>query len=42
MWENDRDGEDEFGVVWSGPFLGEASASTQSSGLDVIVAALSI
>ena len=41
VWQDDRNNENEFGVVWSGPFMGPASASTQSSGLDVIVAALS-
>jgi len=40
VWENDRNERNEFGVVWSG-FSGTPSASTQSSGLDVIVAALS-
>ena len=41
VWEYDRNNENEFGVVWSGPFMAPASASTQASGLDVIVAALS-
>jgi predicted alpha-1,6-mannanase (GH76 family) len=40
VWESDRNERDEFGVVWSG-FTGTPSASSQSSGLDVIVAALS-
>ncbi|KAM0690333.1 hypothetical protein Q7P36_009100 [Cladosporium allicinum] len=40
VWEEDRNDKNEFGVVWSG-FSGTPSASTQSSGLDVIVAALS-
>jgi predicted alpha-1,6-mannanase (GH76 family) len=40
VWEEDRNEDDEFGVVWSA-FSGTPSASTQSSGLDVIVAALS-
>ena len=40
VWEEDRNEKNEFGVVWSG-FSGTPSASTQSSGLDVIVAALS-
>jgi predicted alpha-1,6-mannanase (GH76 family) len=40
VWEDDRNERNEFGVVWSA-FSGTPSASTQSSGLDVIVAALS-
>ena len=40
VWEDDRNDRNEFGVVWSA-FSGTPSASTQSSGLDVIVAALS-
>lgn len=35
-----RGENNEFGLDWNGPFSG-ANASTQSSGLDVIVAALS-
>jgi predicted alpha-1,6-mannanase (GH76 family) len=40
VWDNDRNDKNQFGVVWSG-FTGTPSASSQSSGLDVIVAALS-
>lgn len=42
IWQNDRDQNNGLGLVWSGPFVGPANASTQSSGLDAIVAALSI
>ena len=41
VWNADRNGRNEFGLVWDGPFVGPANASTQSSALDVIVAALS-
>ncbi|TLD04601.1 hypothetical protein E2P81_ATG10414 [Venturia nashicola] len=41
VWQKDRNDGNEFGLVWDGPFVGPANASTQSSGLDVIVAALS-
>jgi predicted alpha-1,6-mannanase (GH76 family) len=41
VWQTDRNENDEFGLVWDGPFVGPANASTQSSALDVIVAALS-
>lgn len=41
VWQNDRNARNEFGLVWDGPFVGPANASTQSSALDVIVAALS-
>jgi predicted alpha-1,6-mannanase (GH76 family) len=39
VWSNDRSGNDELGLVWSGP-VGSADAATQSSALDVLVAAL--
>ncbi|TAQ84333.1 hypothetical protein B7494_g7344 [Chlorociboria aeruginascens] len=40
IWINDRDADNRFGVVWSGPFVGPANASTQSSALDALVAAV--
>ena len=39
IWVNDRGEGDELGLVWSGPFDG-ATASTQSSALDALVADL--
>ncbi|KAK3677486.1 hypothetical protein LTR78_002336 [Recurvomyces mirabilis] len=39
IWANDRQGS-ALSVVWSGPFVSPANASTQSSAMDAIVAAL--
>lgn len=41
IWLNDRTSDNELGLLWSGPFTG-ASASTQSSAADALVAALAI
>ncbi len=42
IWSNNRDGSNNtFGVHWAGPFTG-ADASTQSSALDALVAAVSL
>ena len=41
IWQADRNERNEFGLTWDGPFVGPANASTQSSALDAIVAALS-
>ena len=41
IWLNDRTSGNRLGLVWSGPFMG-ASASTQSSAADALVAALAI
>ena len=38
IWQNDRTPTNQFGVVWSGP-LAEINAGSQSSALDVLVAA---
>jgi len=41
IWSQDRDeANNELSVVWSGPFVSPANASTQSSAMDAIVAAL--
>ncbi|TKA50870.1 hypothetical protein B0A55_11442, partial [Friedmanniomyces simplex] len=40
IWANDREGQDELSLIWSGPFIQPANASTQSSALDAIVGAL--
>ncbi|RKF59382.1 putative mannan endo-1,6-alpha-mannosidase [Erysiphe neolycopersici] len=42
IWTNNRNQKNQFGVNWAGPFIGPANASTQSSGLDAIVAASSV
>jgi predicted alpha-1,6-mannanase (GH76 family) len=39
IWASDRNGENALSVVWSGPFVAPANASTQSSALDALVAA---
>ncbi len=41
IWLNDRASGNELGLVWSGPFM-DATASTQSSAADALVAALAI
>lgn len=41
IWLNDRGSGNQLGLVWSGPFMG-ATASTQSSAADALVAALAI
>lgn len=40
IWQNDRNQRNELSVKWAGPFIQPANASTQSSALDAIVAAL--
>ncbi|KAK1072691.1 hypothetical protein LTR33_010180 [Friedmanniomyces endolithicus] len=40
IWANDRAGQDEWSLIWSGPFIQPANASTQSSAMDAIVGAL--
>ncbi|KAL8794938.1 MAG: hypothetical protein Q9195_002520 [Heterodermia aff. obscurata] len=39
IWAKDRNEDDKLGLVWSGPYM-EASAATQSSALDALVAAI--
>lgn len=41
IWANDRSQDNQLGLVWSGPFK-SATASTQSSALDALVAAVAI
>ena len=41
IWLKDRDPGNQLGLLWSGPFTG-ATASTQSSAADALVAALAI
>ena len=41
IWTNDRGPGNQLGLLWSGPFTG-ATASTQSSAADALVAALAI
>ena len=39
IWARDRNQNDKLGLVWSGPYM-EATAATQSSALDALVAAV--
>lgn len=41
IWEKDRGRDDKLGLVWSGPYK-EATAATQSSALDALVARLDL
>ncbi|KAH8196584.1 hypothetical protein TruAng_009242 [Truncatella angustata] len=41
IWDNDRDNQTQLGVTWTGPYT-TASAGTQSSALDALLAALTI
>lgn len=41
VWANDRNGT-VFGQSWTGPFIPSINATTQTSGMDVIVAALAV
>jgi predicted alpha-1,6-mannanase (GH76 family) len=41
IWDNDRNGDNQFGVHWSGPF-DSADASRQSSALDALNAAVAV
>ncbi|KAF2231500.1 glycoside hydrolase family 76 protein [Viridothelium virens] len=42
IWADDRGVGNELSVVWSGPFVSPANASTQSSAMDAIVGALTV
>jgi predicted alpha-1,6-mannanase (GH76 family) len=41
IWTNDRNGENQFGLCWGGPF-DTADASRQSSALDALIAAAAV
>lgn len=41
IWANDRDNQTQLGVSWTGPYA-TASAGTQSSALDTLVAAMAV
>jgi len=40
IWANDRNWNNELSVIWSGPFIAPANASTQSSAMDALLASL--
>ena len=40
IWNNDRDDRNRLSLSWAGPFIQPANASTHSSAMDAIIAAL--
>lgn len=42
IWDNDRNSKNQFGVNWAGPIHGTVDASTHSSALDALIAAMAI
>lgn len=42
IWENDRNEKNQLSVDWAGPFHKPADASTHSSALDALVAAITV
>jgi predicted alpha-1,6-mannanase (GH76 family) len=42
IWKNDRDEKGGLGVNWAGPIQATVDASTHSSALDALVAALAL
>jgi hypothetical protein len=40
IWAKDRNTQNQLSVGWAGPFVSPANASTQSSALDALVAAV--
>ncbi|WPH03688.1 Hypothetical protein R9X50_00657100 [Acrodontium crateriforme] len=42
IWAHDRNANNELSLIWSGPFVQTANASTQSSALDAITGALAV
>ncbi|KAF2635910.1 Six-hairpin glycosidase [Massarina eburnea CBS 473.64] len=42
IWKNDRNEKKELSLKWAGPFVTPANASTQSSALDTLVAAVAL
>ena len=42
IWQNDRDEGNMLSVNWAGPFINPANASTHSSAMDALVAAITV
>ncbi|KAJ4351704.1 uncharacterized protein N0V89_007047 [Didymosphaeria variabile] len=42
VWENDRDEGNMLSIDWAGPFVNPANASTHSSAMDALVAAITV
>jgi predicted alpha-1,6-mannanase (GH76 family) len=42
IWKNDRDQADMISINWAGPFVAPANATTHSSGMDALVAAITV
>lgn len=40
IWNNDRDDSNRLSLNWAGPFVQPANASTHSSAMDAIIAAM--
>lgn len=40
IWNHNRDDRNRFSLNWAGPFIETANASTHSSAMDAIIAAL--
>lgn len=42
IWQNDRNEKNQLSIDWAGPFHNPADASTHSSAMDALVAAISV
>ena len=42
IWNNDRNEKNQFGINWAGPIQATVDASTHSSALDALVAAVAV
>ena len=42
IWSNDRNNASQLSVDWAGPFISPANASTHSSAMDALVAAIAV
>lgn len=42
IWQNDRNQKNQLGVNWAGPFHNPADASTHSSALEALIAAIAV
>lgn len=42
IWDNNRDEGNMLSINWAGPFIAPANASTHSSSMDALVAAISV
>ena len=42
VWNNNRDAANLFSIQWAGPFLDVANATTHSSAMEALVAAIAV